>query len=86
MTDTNDYLDYHDVPIYRELSRIFGDPETEGATKFFLLLPLVSEKDALAFFRTVPAGTPWEALEGLLTAYRAANPVRDSDSDDSDDE
>lgn len=84
MTDTNDNPDYHDGPIYRELSRIFGDLETEGATKFFLLLPLVSEKDALAFFRTVPAGTPWEALEGLVTAYRRANPARDSD--DSDDE
>jgi len=86
MTEMIDSSNYRDDPIYREIARIFGNLETEGATRFFLLLPLVSEEDALAFLRTVPAGTAWEALAGLAIAYRAAHPVVIADSDDPDHE
>lgn len=72
MTDTSDYRHH---PVYREIVRIFGDPEVGEGQKFFLLLPLVDEDDLLGFLRGVPAGTAWEALAGLAAAYRAEHPI-----------
>ena len=63
-------------PVLREMHRIFGDPAAGGdEPRPFLMLPLQGDEDALAFLRTVPAGTPWGALVELAAAYRAAHPV-----------
>ena len=70
-----------DDELGRELERVFGDGS--GLPGNFMLLPLVSSADALAFFRTVPAGTPFDQLPGLASAYRAAHPVRPSNAEDS---
>jgi hypothetical protein len=62
-------------PVVREFHRIFGDPTTPtDEPRPFLMLPLQGDEDALAFLRTVPTGTPWEALLDLAVAYRAAHP------------
>jgi len=82
MTTPSDSADYREHPVYRELSRIFGNLDERGETRFFLLLPLVSQDDTLAFLRTVPAGTPWEKLLDLAIAYRDQHPVVITDSDD----
>jgi hypothetical protein len=84
MTDASDAPDFHDDPMYRELTRIFGDLELEGSTKLFFLLPLVSEDDALAFLRTVPSGTPWADLASLAADYRATHPSPGIDPSGSD--
>jgi hypothetical protein len=86
MTEMIGSSDHRDDPMYREIARIFGNPEMEGVARFFLLLPLGSVEDVLAFLRTVPAGTAWEALAGLAIAYRAAHPVVIADPDDPDHE
>ena len=72
-------------PVYRELVRIFGAAPTvaEGA-KAFTFLPLVSEQDAVEFFRTVPTGTPFEELPRLAAAYRASHPTSAIDLDNED--
>lgn len=69
-------------PIVRELTRIFGDSAAAEGSQGFYLLPLVSETEALAFLRSVPAGTPWAELPALAAAFRAAHPnpiVEDSE-------
>lgn len=86
MTRPTDSADYHDHPVYRELSRIFGDLEKTGETKFFLLLPLVTEDEFVAFLQTVPAGTPWQRLSELASAYRAEHPIVPDDSESPDSE
>jgi hypothetical protein len=70
------------VLVLRELQRILGDDPP--ASKHFILLPLVNESDALAFLRTVPAGTSLEQLVPLASAYRAANPSVGPELDESD--
>lgn len=85
MTDSAASSDYRDDPIYREISRIFGDPDgRQEKLKFFVLLPLVNDADFLTFLRTIPAGTPWEKLVDLAIAYRAEHPVVPDDSDNPD--
>lgn len=61
-------------PIVRELTRIFGDLDAAEGLQSFYLLPLVSEAEALAFLRSLPAGTPWSGLPELAAAFRAAHP------------
>ena len=77
--------DLSDHPIFRELKRIFGDrPQTGDGSKEFTILPLVSEPDALQFFRTVPAGVSMAELLRLALEYREKhpNPIVDSAGDD----
>ena len=63
-----------DLLIYREFERIFGDKLK--AAQEFVLLPLVSEADALEFLRTVPAGTDLHRFPELAAAWRASHPAR----------
>ena len=83
MTDS-EQSSFTDHPFYREFVRIFGEQPDAGDG--FMLLPLIGEDDALAFLRTVPAGTLMSDLPGLAAAYRAGHPVRlrseDSENDD----
>ena len=63
-------------PILRELRRIFGDGPVESEDpRSYLALPLMGDDDALAFFRSVPAGTRWQDLLKLATQYRDAHPI-----------
>ena len=70
-------------PLYREWLRIFGDPPA-GPSRV-TVLPLVSSVEALAFFRTVPSGTPFGELGRLALEWRAEHPtpitVEDEDRD-----
>ena len=77
MADDSDFpVDETMPPVLQELIRIFGDLDTlSKEPRPFLMLPLQGDNDALAFLRTVPAGTPWEQLVDLAVAYRARHPV-----------
>lgn len=85
MTDS-DYAGEQVDPIFRELTRIFGDGLPSAASDGFVILPLVNDADALAFLRTVPAGTSMRDLPGLAAAYRATHPTPRVDADDEDPE
>jgi hypothetical protein len=68
--------DSEDEPIVRELERLREGARARGGTdEFFMLLPLVTEADALAFLRTVPTGTLVEELPPMARAWRAAHPA-----------
>ena len=73
--------------VLQELRRILGDrADAPGHTEFFELLPLVSDRDAIDFLRTVPAGADFDELPALASAYRATHPVVLDDLDDEDPE
>ena len=58
-------------PILVELRRIAGDRNAEQLRDFFMILPLTSEVDALAFLRTVPEGATPSEMQRMVVAYRA---------------
>jgi hypothetical protein len=76
MTDAAISGDFRDDPIYRELARIFGDLENAS---FDLVLPLFDEDDAVAFFRTVPAGTAPDDIPARAEEWRRQHPSAPDD-------
>lgn len=63
-------------PVFVELHRLFGTYPS-GFDAGFLLLPLITEADGLAFLRGLPVGTRWEDLPSLASAWREAHPKDD---------
>jgi hypothetical protein len=61
--------------LFQEILRILGPLQNDRTVSVSLLLPLVDEKDALAFFRSVPTGSSMAEIQRMAAEFRTARPL-----------